>query len=141
MRCRSHVSLLLEIRDEIFIFGGSGFECKVCQGGDIESEGKVRFMGLPLFREELNAYGATASEQAGLRCSGGSSLVTTALHVQTCAEEAEIGSDGGGICLGGSTCQRGNLSLVSLVLYNVGRAPRKGYAIVVEYNHTALIIA
>jgi len=38
---RGHVSLLLEIRDQIFIFGGSGEECRMCSGGDIESQGKV----------------------------------------------------------------------------------------------------
>jgi len=61
---RSHVSLLLEIRDEIFIFGGSSFECKICKGGDIGSEGKA------------------------------------------CSDQAAIGSDGGGVCTGGGTCQR-----------------------------------
>jgi hypothetical protein len=38
---RSHVSLLLDFRDEIFIFGGSGDDCMICTGGDVASMGKV----------------------------------------------------------------------------------------------------
>jgi hypothetical protein len=39
---RSHVSLLLELRDEIFIFGGiSADECTLCLGGDTATQGKL----------------------------------------------------------------------------------------------------
>ena len=37
---RSHVSLLLESRDEIFTFAGIGSECRLCFGGDLMMQGK-----------------------------------------------------------------------------------------------------